>query len=227
MSPSAPASEAELLTRARAIGGRTIAEVASELSVHVPASQQRAKGFVGTLVERALGAPGGSRPRPDFEQLGIELKTLPVDRAGHPRESTFVCSIDLARIEQVEWERSRVRAKLARVLFVPVEAERTIALGDRRIGAAVLWSPDGAEERALREDWEELAGLIGTGRVEDVTAHLGRVLQVRPKAAHSRVRRRAPAGEEAWVATVPRGFYLRATFTTRLLARALGAQAAL
>jgi hypothetical protein len=45
------------------------------------------------------------------------------------------------------------------------------------------------DEAQLRSDWEELAGLIGRGHVESLTGHIGRFLQIRPKAAHSRARR--------------------------------------
>jgi DNA mismatch repair protein MutH len=81
-----------------------------------------------------------------------------------------------------------------------------------------LWSPGIEEEAALRFDWEELAGLIGRGDVERVTGHLGRVLQVRPKAADSRARRSGIDAEGTPFAALPRGFYLRARFTARLLA---------
>ncbi len=216
---NAPESEAELCRRARALAGRTVFEVAEKLAVPVPSDQRRAKGFVGTLVERALGATAATRSAPDFEALGVELKTIPVRRDGRPRESTFVCVIPLARIAELEWETSPVRAKLARVLFVPVEAEPDLALGARRLGSPALWSPSRADDSVLRADWEELAGLIGAGHVEAVTGHLGRALQVRPKAASSRDRRRAPDADGAWLATVPRGFYLRATFTAEVLGR--------
>jgi DNA mismatch repair protein MutH len=139
-----------------------------------------------------------------------------------PCESTFVCTIDLIRIGDVEWSSSLVRKKLARVLFVPVEGAREIPVPSRRIGTAVLWSPSDEEERALRFDWEELAGVIGRGDVETLTGHLGRHLQVRPKAKDSRSRRRGVDEEGTSFAALPRGFYLRSSFTARILASRFG-----
>jgi DNA mismatch repair protein MutH len=143
---------------------------------------------------------------------------LPVDGRGRPRESTFVCTIPLHEIGEVEWEHSRVRRKLRRVLWLPIEAERRLVPAQRRVGEPLLWSPTAEEERALRFDWEELSGLIGRGAVEAITGHLGKWLQVRPKAANGRARRRALDADGVGFATLPRGFYLRATFTARLLA---------
>jgi DNA mismatch repair protein MutH len=176
----------------------------------------RAKGLVGGLLERALGATAGSASAPDFPALRVELKTIPLDSAGRPRESTFVCSARLRDLADTPWEDSPVHAKLARVLFVPIEAGTALALGARRIGAARLWSPTPAQHAALRADWEELAGLIGRGDVEQLTAHLGHHLQIRPKAANSRVRGRARDEHGAPLRTLPRGFYLRASFTATI-----------
>ncbi|HMJ13005.1 MAG TPA: DNA mismatch repair endonuclease MutH [Polyangiaceae bacterium] len=222
---AAPRSELELLARARALAGVSLGELALQFGVSVPESQLRAKGWVGQLLERALGATAGSRAKPDFEGLGIELKTLPVDARGKPKESTFVCTIALTEIGEVEWEHSRVRRKLARVLWVPVEAEASLPFAGRRFGEPLLWSPDSEEEAELRFDWEELAGRIGMGELERITGHFGKHLQVRPKAAHSRVRRRGIDEDGAYVEAPPRGFYLRPSFTLRLLRKYYAAPA--
>ena len=214
-----PRDEAELVERAAALAGLRLAELAARLNAPVPLDLRRAKGFVGGLVERALGASAGSRALPDFPELGIELKTLPVDRLGAPVESTFVCTIPLTEIGQVEWADSRVRRKLAKVLWVPVEGERQIAVGERRVGQALLYRLTEEDEAVLRADWEELAGYIGRGHVEALTGHLGQFLQIRPKAAHSRARRVGFDADGAPFAALPKGFYLRPSFTRTLLRR--------
>lgn len=213
-----PRDEAELLARAHAIGGRTVIELARALEVPLPPSPKRAKGFVGQLIERALGAGARSRPTPDFLELGVELKTLPVDTRGRVRESTFVCTAPLSRADEQEWASSRVRHKLARVLWVVMEAEPSVPPGRRRVGAAFLWSPSEAEEASLRADWEELMGALGAGDVETIDARRGEVLQIRPKGADAAARTRAFDREGAPLLAPPRGFYLRARFTQSLLA---------
>lgn len=213
----APATEQELVLRARELAGITLGELARKLGRDVPADLKRAKGFVGQLVELGLGAVAGSRAGPDFAHLGIELKTLPVDARGRPVESTFVCTIPLTSVGDLEWEASPVRAKLARVLFVPVEGERERPVATRRLGSPLLWSPSAEDERDLKFDWDELSGRIGRGDVESITGHLGRYLQVRPKAADSHARRRAFDPDGVAFAALPRGFYLRALFTERIV----------
>jgi DNA mismatch repair protein MutH len=216
---SPPRDEAELVERAAALAGLRLSELAARMGAPVPLDLRRAKGFVGSLVERALGASAGSRALPDFPELGIELKTLPVDRVGAPVESTFVCTIPLTEIGQVEWADSRVRRKLSQVLWVPVEGERQIPVGERRIGQALLYRLSAEDEAVLRADWEELAGYIGRGHVETLTGHVGRFLQIRPKAANSYARRVGIDADGAPFAALPKGFYLRPSFTRTLLAR--------
>jgi DNA mismatch repair protein MutH len=219
---SPPDSVTELLSRAERIAGLPLSVIASELGRSPPPDLRHHKGWVGELIERALGASAGSRAAPDFEAIGVELKTVPVDAGGRPYESTFVCTIPLGEIGQVEWEASRVRRKLASVLWMPVEGDRRKAPGDRRVGSPVLWQPSADELGALRFDWEDLAGRIGRGELEDITGHLGRVLQIRPKARDSRARANGLDADGALTRALPRGFYLRASFTQAILARHFG-----
>ena len=88
----------ELQRRARSLTGRTLSEVVAERGeawTSAPSLVHR-KGKLGQLVERVLGASAGSRQVPDFPELGVELKTIPIDAEGRPRESTFIASFSLA-----------------------------------------------------------------------------------------------------------------------------------
>jgi DNA mismatch repair protein MutH len=191
--------------------------LAARFGVPVPADLRRRKGFAGELLERALGAVAASRSGPDFPALGVELKSLPVGSQGLPLESTFVCTLPLGRVGDLEWRVSPVRRKLESVLWVPVQGQREIAPGARLIGEPLLWSPSPEQEAELESDWDELSGLIGRGRLDAISGHVGRCLQVRPKAAHSRVRRATFRPGEGHGEELPRGFYLRATFTARIV----------
>lgn len=213
-----PATEAELLERAHALAGLRLGELAATAGLPVPSSPRQGKGWMGQLLEIVLGADAGNLPEPDFRALGIELKTIPVDVAGQPRESTYVCRAPSRPEPSSRWEESVVRRKLVRVLWLPIEAASLAPLPARRIGWARLWSPGPEEEALLRADWEELTSLLVLGRQEEISARLGAVMQLRPKAADASVT--APAfdasGEPATRA--PLAWYLRAAFTGRILA---------
>lgn len=216
-----PRSAEELLARARALAGLSFAELARELGQPVPADLRRDKGWGGQLIELALGATAGSRPEPDFAHLGIELKTVPIARSGLPLESTYVCTVPLTGIAGLRWEASLVRAKLAHVLWLPILAERGLPVPERVLGTALLWRPDPLQEAQLRADFEELMEAVALGRIERITAHQGQYLQIRPKAAHSRVLTAAIGPDGALIQTNPRGFYLRTRLTAAVLAQGL------
>jgi DNA mismatch repair protein MutH len=213
-----PTSLEQLLRRALALDGLSLGELSARLGLPAPPDDsRRCKGRAGELIEQALGASSGSLDQPDFPALGVELKSIPIDALGRVRESTFVCSIDLAATEREEWEGSRVWRKLARVLFVPVQAAAGIPPAARRLGTPRLWRPSDEEQRVLRADWCDLSGRIAVGGIDEIDARLGAALQIRPKARRGseRTAGRGPEGE--LLPTVPRGFYLRARFTERVL----------
>jgi DNA mismatch repair protein MutH len=212
-----PRSETELLERARALAGKTLAELARAHGGDLSRAAVRTKGTGGELVERALGATGGSLRAHDFPELGVELKTIPVGDALRPRESTYVCTLPMEDAERAEWDTSWVKAKLARVLWVPLLVADGGAHADRTVGAPLLWSPTPAQEAVLRADFEDALGAIALGHVEALTAHAGTWLQVRPKAKDGSARTVAWSRDGDPIPTTPRGFYLRASFTGAIL----------
>jgi len=216
---SPPESVSQLMERAHRLAGRSLAELAAQAGIAVPQNQKREKGWVGQLLEWHLGAQAGSRPEQDFPHLGIELKTLPLSCLGRPQESTFVCVAPLLQVCGLCWEQSSVRNKLARVLWLPIEANPQLPLARRRVATPLLWRPSRAEEQLLRHDWETLMEQIALGQVERISARQGEVLQLRPKAANSRALTRAVGPEGSTILTNPRGFYLRPQFTAAILAQ--------
>jgi len=204
---SPPRDLDDLVARARGIEGRALSELAWALGFDMRGDGVRTKGKAGELVERALGASGAGAQH-DFPALGVELKTIPMGPRG-PTESTYVCTLAVAEADTAEWETSWVRAKLAHVLWVPI--------ADGKIGAPMLWKPTREQEAQLRSDFDDLVGQIGIGGIESLTAHAGRWLQVRPKAKDGTPRAIAYGPEGERIATVPRGFYLRAKFTGAIL----------
>lgn len=216
-----PVTETELLARARALSGLRLGELASSLGHALPSTPRQGKGWMGQLFETVLGADAGNLPEPDFRGLGIELKTIPVDASGLPRESTYVCRAPARPAPSSRWQDSIVCLKLARVLWLPIEAANLAPLSERRIGWARLWSPNPDEESQLRADWEELTELLILGRQAEISARLGTVMQLRPKAADASVTAPAFDAEGRPAPLAPLAFYLRAAFTRTILADAV------
>lgn len=212
-----PQTLEQLLSQAQSIAGLTFGELADELHIPVPPDLKRDKGWVGVLLERALGATAGSKAEQDFSHLGVELKTLPINDEGYPLETTFVSLAPLVQNSGVKWENSHVRHKLSCVLWMPIEGSRHIPLRERHIGAPILWKPTAEQERQLKQDWEELMDLIVLGKLDQITARIGEVMQLRPKGANSRSVTKGIGKNGEIIDTLPLGFYLRKEFTAQIL----------
>ena len=212
-----PQTLEQLLSQAQSIAGLTFGELADELHIPVPPDLKRDKGWVGMLLERALGATAGSKAEQDFSHLGVELKTLPINAEGYPLETTFVSLAPLVQNSGVKWENSHVRHKLSCVLWMPIEGGRHIPLRERHIGAPILWKPTAEQERQLKQDWEELMDLIVLGKLDQITARIGEVMQLRPKGANSRSITKGIGRNGEVIETLPLGFYLRKAFTAGIL----------
>ncbi|KTC79615.1 DNA mismatch repair endonuclease MutH [Legionella cherrii] len=211
-----PKTEAELLERCSTIAGLSFAQLGLSLGLSIPANPNQRKGWVGQAIELALGADAQNKSLPDFKFLGVELKTLPLNKSGKPTESTFITSIPLLTIHRQVWKTSQCYLKLKRILWVPVEGDTDISYPQRRIGQGFIWSPDRLQESVLEADWNYLSLQIGTGHLESVDAKEGEYLQVRPKAANGKSLCYGYDIQGNKIKTLPRGFYLRSSFTAKI-----------
>jgi DNA mismatch repair protein MutH len=217
INPQPPHNERELLERCSNLEGLSFAQLGTLLSQQMPIEPNKRKGWIGQLLEIALGATASNKAAPDFEMLGIELKTLPIGKSGRPTESTYVTSIPLLTIYKEQWQQSQCYRKLKHVLWILIEDDDSIPYAQRRIGEARLWSPSKEQELELADDWSYLSLLIAQGQLESIDSTAGRHLQIRPKAANGKSL--CPYFDENGnrIMTLPRGFYLRASFTALLL----------
>lgn len=224
MKAPAPQSEPELLQRVNDMAGKTLAQIAQICHQPIPENLNHNKGWIGQLIEQFLGTDAGNLSEPDFLQLGIELKTIPIKKNSVPAETTYVCVVPLSNHLGLQWHQSCVAKKLQRVLWIPIEVNKSIALAKRKIGYGFIWSPDSETEAILKEDWEELMEYVALGQIETIDASYGEFLQIRPKAANSKARTSGVSANGTYSQTLPRGFYLRTSFTKQIYLNSISAK---
>lgn len=212
-----PQSTKALLSLCENIAGHSLAELAELANIAMAKDLRSNKGWVGQLIEWHLGAAAGSKPEQDFKHLGIELKTIPVDQYGKVLETTFVCAAPIFNTSGLTWENSNVRNKLSQVLWVPVQGERHIALGERVVGNGFLWSANQQQDFLLASDWNETMEKIALGKITGISARDGQVMQLRPKAANGRCLTDAFGEDGELIKVRPRGFYLKKVFTQAII----------
>lgn len=212
-----PTSTAALLELCENIAGHSLTELAALANIPMAKDLRSNKGWVGQLIEWHLGATAGSKPEQDFKHLGIELKTIPIDQQGKVLETTFVCSAPILNTSKLTWENSNVRNKLSKVLWVPVQGERTVPLSKRIVGSGFLWSANEQQEHLLASDWNEVMEKVALGQIESISARDGQVMQLRPKAANGRCLTDAFGANGQLIKVRPRGFYLKKNFTQSII----------
>lgn len=210
-------SPQQLLEKAQSLAGLTLGELAKKYQAQVPKNLLREKGWVGQFLEYLLGAQSASLAQPDFPEIGVEMKTLPLDGNGKPLESTYVSVVPLTDLHNVQWQGSVVQQKLAQVLWIPIIAEKQIPIDERIIATPFLWQPTIEEIQILKNDFEEVIETIAMGRIDKIDARFGEILQVRPKAANNKALTETVGENGQIIKTLPRGFYLRPQFTGQLV----------
>ena len=99
-------NQTELYQKALELSGLTVLQLAQQLNLSPPNGLVTAKGWFGQAIELFLGAQAGCSPVPDFPQLQIELKTIPVNQKGQVIESTYVTTLPLMNHQQFIWHES-------------------------------------------------------------------------------------------------------------------------
>ncbi|WP_236260982.1 DNA mismatch repair endonuclease MutH [Pantoea sp. SoEX] len=208
-----PKNEFTLLSRAQALAGFTIGNLARNADLLVPSDLKINKGWIGRLIEIYLGVISYNKSEQDFIDLGIELKTIPIDSLGNPTENTFICTASLIKNKNTTWRTSNIKNRLSKILWIPIEGDKNIPLKIRRIGRPFLWSPSIKEDMMLRKDWEEIMNLIIFGKINHINKYTGLLLQLGAKTLNSKLLNKDIENKDMIILTLPRKFYLKKFFT--------------
>lgn len=214
----------ELIANLNFIVGKSLTELAEFAKISVPIDTLHGKGFTGELIEKCLGASAANQSIPDFPELGLELKSIPVDDNLCPLESTFLCYAPLTGIRHYSFESSPLYSKITRVLFVLIRASRELDFSQRVVLGYFFYTPSEDELNTVRNDFNELYELVKTGNVEKINARIGQIIQMRPKGASGKVLTECIGPNGEIIRTRPRGFYMRRAFTQKLIQQNLSAE---
>lgn len=210
-----PQTEDELLNKAKQISGFSLKELAEILEIKIPLSLKQDKGWIGKLIEKALGAYETSHANVDFPHLNIELKTIPIDPISYePLETTWICNCPLTELTGVTWETSYCCHKLQKVLFIPIGRNKEF-FEESIIGFPILWKMSPEENFVLKMDFEELLDLIVLGKVNSISAKHGTFLQLRGKSSKTLVDAYDEKGNI--IKRQPLAFYLKTNFTKNII----------
>jgi len=207
--PYATATVSEIEERARSLVGRALIEI--DPTAPMQPSSAQTKGRVGRIYESAFDIPPNSVAGPDFPGAGIELKSVPVlltPGSAKAKERISVGMIDFDRLATEEWATAAVRKKIERMLVIFYAWEPLRPIASFRTLVAGIWEPDESTLAGIRSDWDLIAGLVRSGRRDDVSESLTTMLGAATKGPGHGSRSRAWSLKQpfvTWLYEVMRG----------------------
>ena len=160
-------SREDLDTYAESLKGYTILRLLSGKPF------DKGKGAIGQIIEReGFGMANNNEARPDFGNLGIELKVLPLKRTSKKeltvKERTKVCSINYVKLIDEVWDSSHAKNKLNEILFVFYEYDpkdpKNSAILDH-----TFFKLENSDEPLIRSDWERTRSLVEKGLAHELS----------------------------------------------------------
>ena len=211
--PYDPTDKQSIIVYAQKLQGKTLRE-ATGLGHIQPPSKRR--GSLGNAVEQYyFRYAANSDSRPDFDQVGLELKTTPL-KAGRngqlvAKERLVLSQIDYEEVVTEEFESSRMLRKSADILLMSYLWEPDKDPLDYRFVLVDEMHIPREDLAQIRTDWETVVAKVRSGHAEDISGADTLYLEACTKAADSSQRRRQPFSE---VPAKPRAWALKASYMT-------------
>ena len=118
-------NETELIKKAKSIEGMNIIDVSDNIKIFDNKPANKTKSVIANIVEsNFFNIPTNSSEKPDFQQLGIELKVSPLKHLPslniyNMKERCVLKMIDYYDVyENENWENSKLYKKINKILFV-------------------------------------------------------------------------------------------------------------
>jgi len=153
--------EDELMDYAKKLEGLRFSEISSLIGKLDERHRRHTKGVAAKVIETDyFGIPSNSSEKPDFENLGIELKVSPLRyierlKLYTTKERNVIKMVDYNEIASNEdWTQTKVQKKLNRVLFVLYVHDNSLNAWDWRVVKVFIWSPSNQQNELIQNDYE-------------------------------------------------------------------------
>jgi DNA mismatch repair endonuclease MutH len=176
------------------------------------------KGAVGMVMEEGyFGYRPNSNSKPDFEELGVELKVTPFVRTRKAIRSKerLVCNIIDYMTEYLEtFETSSFSKKCNIILLMLYEYIENISKSNYEIDEAVLFSFPEEDLVIIRDDWYKIISKIRDGKAHEISESDTLYLGACTKGANSKSLRQQPFSD---IMAMQRAYSLKTSYMTYIL----------
>ncbi|PKR85718.1 Sau3AI family type II restriction endonuclease [Heyndrickxia camelliae] len=205
----------ELMEKAIEAEGKTFGEI----DKHGRLLNVKSKGGLGQVVEESFfGYSVNSEARPDFENLGIELKVTPFKRNKNgqlsAKERLVLNIINYMDEVQHEFETSSFWVKNQKLLLMFYEWLPEIERKDYKIYKSILYTFPEADLEIIRQDWENIVSKIRQGKAHELSEGDTVYLGAASKGSNKNSVREQPYSD---IKAMQRAFSLKQSYMTALV----------
>ncbi|UMZ35953.1 Sau3AI family type II restriction endonuclease [Priestia megaterium] len=205
----------DLIEKAQSAEGKTFREI----DIKNRLSNPKAKGGLGQVIEESFfGLQVNSAARPDFQELGIELKVTPFK---HNKNGTISAKERLVLniinyIEEVHthFYTSSFWKKNENLLLMFYEWLPGIKRNDYRIYKSILFTYPEADLEIIKQDWKTIISKIKAGKAHELSESDTNYLGAAPKGVNKSSLRIQPNSE---ILAMQRAFSLKQSYMTALV----------
>jgi DNA mismatch repair protein MutH len=209
----------KLMSKAQEAEGKTFGEIDTTGRI----KNLRSKGTLGNIIEESyFGYKINSVPKPDFENLGVELKVTPFkrnkNRTYSSKERLVLNIIDYMFEFRLTFETSSFMNKAAKMLIMLYQHEPDVAINDFRIVKSFLNEFSEEDLAVIRRDWELIVTKIRNGEAHLISEADTMYLSACTKGANKSSVRQQPFSS---IKAKQRAFSLKASYVTGLIRKHL------
>ncbi|WP_323856360.1 Sau3AI family type II restriction endonuclease [Rossellomorea marisflavi] len=209
----------ELMEKAYAAEGKTFGEIDGTGRI----KNLRSKGTLGNIIEESyFGYEINSVSKPDFENLGVELKVTPFklnkNQTYSSKERLVLNIIDYMKEHDLTFKESSFMSKAAKMLIMLYQHVPEVPISDFRIVKSFLNEFSEEDLAVMERDWEIIVSKIKSGEAHLISEADTMYLSACTKGANKSSVREQPFSP---IKAKQRAFSLKTSYMTNLIRKYL------
>ncbi|SLK35486.1 Type-2 restriction enzyme Sau3AI [Mycobacteroides abscessus subsp. abscessus] len=163
-------TESELLSKAKEAEGKTFGQI----DIYNRLSNRKSKGSLGQVIEESFfGYKINSDARPDFEELGVELKVTPFKKNKNgslsAKERLVLNIINYMEEVETTFHTSSFWEKNQKLLLMFYKWTPNNERNDYYINKSILYSFPEVDLEIIKNDWETILNKIKQGKAHELS----------------------------------------------------------
>lgn len=144
--------EKSILDKINIYQGKSLTELSTLFGLSLT---NKSKNKEATIVKKAIGFKSVKSNIKEFDQLGIIVKTINVQKSNNKLyEAISFPSMVLKDFEKEIWDESTFKEYINKILFIPIYKEKQkVSLDAKYLGKAFFWTPSTKKEDIISKEW--------------------------------------------------------------------------